>query len=460
MFVQLLNSKYQSLVRLGMSLDYELDAWVDYVDTHQALEKNFSQISAIATFMRVLSAENKAQLDSIRCNDPTFLKDADALIDAIIKIRSIWDFFRSRIETRLIPFYRKPLLVVDLVTHDYYKTIMRRAAALDITRADGYRDYPLTGLQAQYSASTWRRHRRPIGLQNEYLPLPVIDLPWEQVLSPWDLSVIAHEVGHDIDYEMGGLTPALRQELRSRLGSAGATDARVEAWSNWASEMLADAVALLLCGPAFVMTLTDLLMLPHNTMTAIHVDMPHPPHYLRVMLNTEILRTLGSDDVANSLQTQWRSIYGAPHDRLSPYLDEIAVVADVLLNAPLQPLTDAHGHRYCLRDLIRFDPEQLTLIEDTAARFTDGRSLRVSDLPIRHVISAAKLAANDMVASGAERQLSGLATLTQDVVRDLAPPGQLAAERMPEERLANLARSVLAAPLTDYGFEGEKELIV
>lgn len=452
--MQLLVSKYHTLTRYAASLPQELDAWIDYVQQDHSLEKNFSQIQIIDQFMRALCAENLSRLSALDIADKTsFLEDSLQLNDEIIKIQMIWSFFRDRLETRFIPFYQHHLLVVDLVSHDCYYTFINRAKTLQIIPEQGFREYPLSGLKAAYSPATWRRHARPSALQNHRLPLPVIDLPWTHVTNPWELLTIAHEVGHDIDQDLGPLTPPLRAAIQTALERNGSSYQHIKNWCAWTNEIFADIAGVMLAGPAFVRVLLELITLPDTYMHAIPADDPHPPHYLRGFINTALLRQLQMSDDADVIEEHWNSLYGDEiHEIFVSYIPEIALVLDVILNAPLDPLTDKHGVRHSLHEFTMFTPANQSVVIETAERFIAEQPIR-RRMYIRHLISAAKEASQMLIEAGKEALLPDLAQRVQRVIIEVAPPGQLGGYDTPqaEQRLRQLASNALDTPLSDYG---------
>jgi hypothetical protein len=444
-------TKYHLLSRRVSSLPVELDTWIDQAATDNALEKNFSQIRAVERFVRILCDLNASQLSQLNLsNTEVFLDSAFRLADNVIKSHSIWDFFRDRLEQRLIPRYRDPLLMADLISHDCYTTIVDRAKALDIVLEQGFREHPLIGLYTRLSPSTWSRHRRPPALQNHRLPIPVIDLPWDHMVNPWELLTIAHEVGHDVDQDLGQLTNYLRRAIHASLKEEQTLTSRIIQWEAWTSEILADVIGILLTGLAFVSALLGLITLPRNWVLGINPADPHPPHYLRAFINTVLLRHLGLSQSADVLDASWKAIYGDPGPDFAPYLSDIEPVLVTILDTPLVPLADSKGHLYSLAELVVFTPDEQTRIEETAAKLIRGTSKR---LPIRHLISASQLAFERLIEVGKEMQLDDLADHTQKIVLDFAPPGQLPAHISSRtmQHLEKQARAVLDLPLGDFG---------
>jgi hypothetical protein len=222
MAVPELRAKHQILSRQTVLFSAELKDWVEWAADGSALAKNFSQIEALNCFMRRLCQSNERGASAL---DPAggadvFLDNALHLTADLIKSHVVWEFFRDRLELRFVPLFQQSLLMADLVSYDCYRTITDRAEALQIIPVQGIREYPLIGLVTQFSPATWPRGARPPALQNNCLPVPVIDLPWDHLANPWELLTIAHEVGHDIDEDLGKLTQALQPAITDQMNRA------------------------------------------------------------------------------------------------------------------------------------------------------------------------------------------------------------------------------------------------
>lgn len=264
---------------------------------------------------------------------------------------------------------------------------------------------------------------------------------------------MAHEVGHDVDEDLGRLSQALQPAITSQLNEFGTPMGHIVRWQQWTSEILADLVGILLTGPAFVGALAGLLTLPRRHVFHISSTDEHPPHYLRVFINTALVRRLGQPQLAQALEASWRALYGAPSDGFRTYLARIEPVIATILDTPLPPLQDRGGKLHSLGELIAFTPDDQVCIQVAAAKLIAGASL-TRRLPIRHVVSASQLAFEQTVQSG---DTAGLATLAQNAQRtiiDLKPPGQLPvglASRRARQHLDDLARAYLERPLEEIG---------
>jgi len=449
-----LMAKYQVLSRCVASLPSELDTWIKWTATGSTLERNFSQIRALDYFTRTLCKLNDNSISDLdpAGNVDVFLSDALDLTQNLIKSHAVWDFFRERLELRFVPQFRHLLLVADLISYDCYNTVMDRAKALQIGPAQGYREYPLIGLVTEFSPATWPRGRRPPALENRCLPVPIIDLPWDHLTNPWGLLIIAHEVGHDVAEDLGKIAKLLQSAVTQRLDAGGTSSERIVRWKKWTSEIIADLVGVLLTGPAFVGALAGLLTLPRYQVRLFDMR-KHPPHYLRIFINTTLVRRLGLSHAADALDAGWKVLYGEPGTDFEPYLADIEPVVSAILDTPLDTLQNQQdGRRHSLSELLTFTLNDQALIDRSAARLADG--VLPDGLPIRHVVSASQMAFEQVVRGGNTARLEGLAQCTRQAVIALSPPGQLAAgvgSRRAEQHLEGLARALLERPLEDFG---------
>jgi len=442
----ILAAKYQSLSRRVAALPSALDVWLQRAGAGNELEFNFPQIEALDHFMRALCRVNQDSLDVL---DPagdidTFLTQTLKISANIVKSEIVWEFFRSRLDLRFVPELQRMLATADLVSYDCYTAIIDRARALRIVHRQSFHEVPLVGLAAQFSASTWHRGRRPPALQNRNLPVPIIDLPLNCLATPWELLVIAHEVGHVVDDDLGQLTKALQPAIASQLEAAKTRQEHIAGWQAWTSEIVADVLSTLLAGPAFCGLLIENLSLPIQYIRRVHSTDSHVPHYLRVLINAALLRRQGLTQSANTLEVGWKALYGEPGEDLASYLSDVETIISVILDTPLSTLQDQDGVQHSLSELISFTSDDQMRIEEAAVKLTKGASSSL--LSPRHVVSASRLAFEQMVKTNSAARLETLAQQTQQAIIALAPAGMLAARltsRRARQHLANLSQEYL-----------------
>jgi hypothetical protein len=449
-----LNIKLQTLSRSVASVPNELKTWLEWATTDHALEKNFTQIRRLVYFVEKLCQQNNDSLGSLEVTDTdTFLDQALELISNVIKTHTVWDFFRDRLELRFVPQFQEPLLLADLVAHDCYSTVMERAEALRIIPQHDFREYPLIGLVAEFSPATLRRGHYLKALENENLPIPVINLPWDYLSIPWLLLTIAHEAGHDLDEDLNKLSEVLKPHIGACLKDLNVPQNRIENWQRWTSEILADLMGILLTGPAFTSVLTEMLTLPRIYVLDKNPGGKHPPHYLRIFINTTLIQSLGLSQYANTFETNWQMLYDKPNSDFTPYLADIQPVLSTMLDTPLMALQDRNGGLHSLKELVPFTPDTQVHIQDAAAELDVGPL--TSEIPIRHVVSAVRLAFEKAVTKGHTCSVETLIQHAQKSISELAPPGQLDKNlsRRASEHLDKLAHDILKYPLSEFGID-------
>ena len=398
MLSKVLELRKRELERRVSSLPDEVDAWITYTQTE--IEKNayFSQLRAIelltAEFSRRQSALLK-QLDS--ADDPTaFHRISYQLFDSLAKSQETWTFFREKLNLRHSPKHRAELLVADTIAWDCYRPVLDRAVQFGILNSSELREPPLVYCSSDYSPATWVRRSRPhdgrnYQLGDALLPIPVIEIPWDTLGSSWEFLALHHEVAHDLEADLS-LRPDLLSSLIDTLKKNGVPHTRIKIWTQWAGEVVADLCALQLAGPAFTDVLMHLLLLPERLVNGFDPQDPHPTPYLRILLNSAYIRTLGKspalDQHAAAIEAHWKDIYGEDSGdaELDRFAQDFAHVFPALMDSPLPALCE-----HTLRDLIPFGDSDDAVIRD-AVKFFRTDSNRPSWLPLRHTVSAARLA--------------------------------------------------------------------
>ena len=128
--------------------------------------------------------------------------------------------------------------------------------------------------------------RSPLRMLGRGMPIPVVFVPPTYVLSPWLLTTVHHELGHVVDTDRG-VTVGLAPRVDASLGDATAGE-RVT-WRRWLAEIVCDAVALTVAGPAFAWSLAAILDRLAVWKTWDESG-EHPPAAVRIMLLGEMMR--------------------------------------------------------------------------------------------------------------------------------------------------------------------------
>ena len=159
---------------------------------------------------------------------------------------------------------------------------------------------PLAYLEPAYSPTAIPRATPPLDLEASdralarilaYLPVPLIGLPTSVVAEPWWLVLLAHEVGHHVQYDLepdGALIERAGDVLAAAAGPAGD---EAERWRGWSREVFADAFAVATAGAAAIAATVEL---EWDAPAAMADERgAYPPALIRLALMIEVGRALG-----------------------------------------------------------------------------------------------------------------------------------------------------------------------
>lgn len=272
---------------------------------------------------------------------------------------------------------------------------------------------PVTYVEHSFSPATFRRGvvlRRLLGERNLF---PLVRVPYERIESPWGMGVILHEVGHNLQADLGvwqETEAAVQRRVLQVTGDPWVT----RIWTRWHKEIFADLIAILLGGPAAALGMKDFLAYPHPRVLAFRPLSVHPVPYLRGFLLAEMVRRVGFPQMARRLRLVWRKLY-QPHlaaARLPRRLMATAriVIPQVVDEIAFQTRRGLAGH--ALVDVIPFDRDDERRIRRAARQIGAGQL--PADLPPRFAVGAARYAL--------ERKLAPPATISQTVINHLSRP--------------------------------------
>lgn len=401
------------------------DEKVRYENAH------FSQLRAIQVVTNAFVSGQRTMLDAL---DPA--GDAEAfnqgcfdLVKNVIRAQKSWDFFRDKLDLRHSPAHKESLWVADTVAWDCHRPVMDTAVQLNIVGAAQVREPPLVYCTAEFSPATWVRGSRPndgrvYDLGETRLPIPVIEMPWDHLGNSWEYLALHHEVGHDIEADLG-LRAILQNSLNQVLSNAGVPLARIKVWLKWEGEVFADLCGLQLAGPAFTEALLHLLLLPSTAVRTFDEDDPHPTHYTRILMNAAYIRTLGDapalGEHADRIDERWKAVYGdASGDAdLDAMAQDFPLIFRALMDTEF-PILKNHTVRQ-LMPLSNADDARIRAAE---RYFRTGMN-RPNNLPLRHTVSAARLAVAAAAQGGAlnDQLCSDVHQRVCDYVKATAPGG-------------------------------------
>ncbi|MFZ2898071.1 MAG: hypothetical protein WA004_05585 [Saprospiraceae bacterium] len=200
---------------------------------------------------------------------------------------------------------------------------------------------PLVSVNRGWGASIAREGTKmPGGNLN---PLGLIEIPYTRMMEKYNLTSILHEAGHEVMVRLG-----LREVLPLLIGKAlqknGASPGLIQYFRLWMSEIGPDFWTFLCSGIAAAGGIREILAFPPAMIFRVSWTDPHPPAWLRVLLNFEWCRQVWGNGLWDNWEREWLRIYPlklAPleHRRL---LDEgkraLPIVARALLQSPFREL--------------------------------------------------------------------------------------------------------------------------
>ena len=165
---------------------------------------------------------------------------------------------------------------------------------------------PLVCVNRGFGASVAREGiRMPGGNLN---PLALIDIPYTRLMEKYNLTSILHEAGHEVMVRLG-LRESLPGMVRQALNRQGASKDLQEFFALWMSEIGPDFWTFLGSGIAAAGGIREILALPPQLIYRISWTDPHPPAWLRVLLNFEWCRQTWGLGLWDGWEREWLALY-------------------------------------------------------------------------------------------------------------------------------------------------------
>jgi hypothetical protein len=333
----------------------EFTAWKTAVEKNQeGLGIHRSKLLALDVTVAGLQKTQKALLDKV-LTAPSMAELAEAylkVVDELVGAHDVWRIFRQAMMQHLDAQLRQAVDAADLVAADCYLECLDRAEKWGALPSNEKRPPPLVYLEPAASASTASRGKTlgvlgfPLRRYRDLrLPVPIVLMPSDQVQSLWLYCSLHHEVGHNLDRDLG-----LSQELQTHLLTRNAlAPQHQDTWWEWLAEITADAFGVLLGGAGFVLSLGSLCLMlaPGSKHQELQEKQPHPNPYLRVPLLCTMLESLGISDwapVTASLREDWERL--EKPGWVADYQEDVKSLVELVLETRLAALSGAH----CLRD--------------------------------------------------------------------------------------------------------------
>jgi hypothetical protein len=336
------------------SVDLEFAHWRADSAPGQPLEKHHTQIRRITQRLAALNDHVREALDG-----PGLLDGWQEIELLVLDVHQLWDFFRTKLALRYVPWLRRPLIAADELAWACYRPAQLNGAGEHNVDPAAVREPPLSFFSAIASPFAIPRgasyagapasgtlHRDDFVNELRRLPVPVIGVPWHQVRYLPDALVLCHEAGHHVEDDLR-LTGRLEALLSNALQGA-VPEPRHAAWRSWLGEIFADVYGVLAGGPAFVAALIDFLAAPPPAIAAEYRNAPawgdYPTTHLRALICFEALRAscppvagiaaLALD--AGSMRATWQTRH--PAHAMAGYEQDIAAIVGALLDGPYPEL--------------------------------------------------------------------------------------------------------------------------
>jgi hypothetical protein len=304
------------------------------------------------------------------------------LISAIERIRQVyWEIFGQR-QTRIAP----QLLASDRIALDCYQYVyggLGKARSIPSPP-------PLSYMDSGFGPATFRRGVSMQKLLRLPNPFPLVKLPYSRLVTPWTLGAIPHEIGHNLQADLG-LWMVVPRLINRRLTAAGVPLEVRRIWVRWTKETFADLIGILLIGPAFTESTMDVVGKSGRSTGAFNPRGVHPTPYLRVRIGTHLLRKMGFAADAGRIDATWRRLYPEAVGEAIPALfrttfeKAMPLVVEAITDTPFPQL----GGK-TLRQVVCFRPQDQEVATEAAARLAGGRDPGI--VPERFLINAARIA--------------------------------------------------------------------
>jgi hypothetical protein len=376
------------------SLRWEFAEWRARTKEKEKLEKHHTQVRAITGILETLAGPVDQALGGA-AQDDRVLAESRSTELTILELHRMWEFFRSKLALRYVPWFEDYLLAADEFAWACYQPCLR------FVKPEVGREPPLAFLNGGSSPFTVPRgaayaaesvpyeamRTKEFAEALQCIPIPVIGIPWFQVKHLPEALVIGHEVGHDVERDLR-LTATLRSLLDATFDANAVPGERRKAWHAWSQEVFADVYGVLAGGPAFVETLVDFLAEDPRSITTEWRGDPswgsYPTSTLRVLLACAVLAECEFDEQAvDPLRKRWTDVYD--HHALTEFEDDVPLVAHALVEGPYAELDRAP-----LTAVLSFSPSDYATAKNAAKQARLQREPSTTD--VRKLVAAARIA--------------------------------------------------------------------
>lgn len=402
------------LTQLLASVQGETTAWLGPRiggPAGQCYERHFSQLRALERWFAALHEGLSQRL--VAAGDG---EARSRVKRAALGLLGVWAPLRARLEQR----ERADLAVwrcADAVSDSCYAPTLAALRRVCGEARVPVRPYPLPFLSpvvAPYMLPAGylpREFTQALGAGAQAFaqrwPLPMVHLPIACKWDPWWIVMLGHEVGHQVELDLG-----IGEALAAALTSAGGGPR----WAGWSHEIFADAYAVLTLGRAATRALYELVQ-DGGSLCQRHPD--YPPALVRLAVMERLAEVHGLlNDGAGLPEAFMPTRLAAGDPACLQDLAAVPAIVDVL-QAPLP------GWPCTLAELCEADPSDPVVLprQVIAQQFAGWIGLRggsLADLPARReALRAETVTRLEAAAPGGKRGLPGLVDSAVDTNADV-----------------------------------------
>lgn len=233
----------------------------------------------LASAVAELAAEGRGIAVSLDAGEPLdrVRQRVLALRRRYLEVETVIDFYGDAVNTRTNPTLGAVLGGLDTIAVDSMEVILRPLGK-DVPPALVYPEKGLGAAVLRAGIRLWD--------QGGLSPVAAIKVTRHNLIHP---TAILHETTHQWSHLVGWNTD---------LG---------ELWRSWAGEVAADVGAFAMAGWSPVPALANVVDGPTASVHRVRLGDPHPPSWLRVLLNVELCRTWYGAGPWDDLGEAWRS---------------------------------------------------------------------------------------------------------------------------------------------------------
>jgi hypothetical protein len=423
-------------------------------------ERYKTQLDAIDTLVECGVDQLEGGLDSVDLSlSEGAIYEACRTFDLrLLWLRRVWQFFREKFDQRDSEL-ADTLRAADEIVWSCYHQVFERARKMALSQKAG--SAPLPFIEPRYSPSTFPADLVPAGLQSEIdkpflrehlnrLPVPVVRLQPGCVSGPWWLVYAAHEVGHNVQYDLlegQALVDGYRELVKEAVRGSGGSAADVSRWGEWSREIFADIFSVLMMGPWAIWAMVELELQGNIAMSERREQYPSGAVRLALLAATATAVKLDARAALRGLNPQQIASSSGAGRRDITFTD--AVVAASMKPLPAVPTTLA---RLCNFNVTDFQggtggkPPRVEALRRVLAADRDPIASAALDGP--RLGAAASLAAwSDVMTTADEPRRSRLSKRSLRLITDSGPPGTRARDSVIDatDAVADVMNSLLAA---------------